>query len=618
LKSKVDLAVANDAPPVSPSGAAAAGSAEELATQLVQSDMCSTGVPEVPQTPQQHPLADASVASLEGEADPAQKDALSDIPESRLVVEVQSLLVSVNLDAMTVGQLRTALEKRLGLQAGTLGSKKSLRRRVGQLFQQEVLKKSQRNPDCERIAKALVDYEDYPASVRQMLMESLPHALASRPLHDHQVRLLGIARDALSDFRGQLAEKLTCSQASCDLSEVEVCGREASRQGAVSVEEQASARAASAEALLQEAVEEAQRAEFQLSQAEQRIKVAADEVAELLRARETAVAVSEGPLQLLLVGEWADAKDREKAITEIRQHLEMLNAEDAILAAADVALRHRPTERTRFDLVTVDSVQRLFAMQQESQEGRLAEKPEFQAESKRLAASAFLGVAVQRQQEQAEACKAARKSLEEALEARRETDKELAAAAATAETHQKQRADLQERLSELDETLSVVDRLTSGEPSTPEKAVPEALMKDIIVETAADGETNDSAADKLATQDTTGEADEEEPEEGATLQQSGDEVALPVVEAEEALTSLVKPKAPAPDEEDNNNNTKEAMEEEEAQLDLQKPSLDASPDASAFEKLTRSPSTRDAGLRTLQRVPTPLSPGGLAVSGRLA
>ncbi|CAK0890126.1 unnamed protein product, partial [Prorocentrum cordatum] len=441
-------------------------------------------------------LADASQRSLASEAGAAPKDALEDIPEPQLHAEVQALVVSANLESTTVGQLRAALEKRLGLQVGSLGSRKSLRRRVCQLFQQEVLKKAQRGADCERIAKALVDYDDYPADVRQMLIESLPHAMRARPLHAHQVRLLGIANDALGDYRGQLSGLLTSSEAQCELAEAEERGRQAARHGAASAEAQAEATAGAAKALLEDAVAEVTRTEHQLEQAEQMMQVAAEEVAELQRAREAIVRVSDGPFRLLMRGEWAGKEDLERAFAAVQQHFENYNAEEALLAAAGIALRQRPSERTRFDEITLSSLEETLSGHLGSCEARLAEKPEFQAESKRLAASALLGVVVQRQQEQFAASKAAHDAHAEASAARRAAEVELAAASAAVAAARCEQARLKEGLDALDQTLALLARIIAGEAppaadaeaGAAASAAAEALAEDIICEASSQPE----------------------------------------------------------------------------------------------------------------------------------
>merc|ERR1719382_287046 len=158
------------------------------------------------------------------------------------------------------------------------------------------------------------------------------------------------------------------------------------------------------------------------------MQLAAEEVAELRRAKEAILSVSEGPFKQLVRGEWAGEEDLERTLAAVTQHFEDNNAEEALMAAAGIALRQRPAERTRFDQITLSSLEVTLNGHLSSCEARLAEKPEFQAESKQLAASALLGVVVQRQQEQFAACKAAHDAHAEASAARRTAEGELVAA----------------------------------------------------------------------------------------------------------------------------------------------------------------------------------------------
>ncbi|CAE7394521.1 PGLP2, partial [Symbiodinium necroappetens] len=79
-----------------------------------------------------------------------------DIPDARLIAEVQSILVNVDLQSMTLGALRARLEGNLGLTDGALAARKRIRRRLSFVVHQEVLKKSQRSQQCEKVVKELV------------------------------------------------------------------------------------------------------------------------------------------------------------------------------------------------------------------------------------------------------------------------------------------------------------------------------------------------------------------------------------------------------------------------------------------------------------------------------
>merc|ERR1712232_541130 len=121
-----------------------------------------------------------------------------EVPERQLRTELQAFLVGVDLAAMTIGELRVRLEKRLGLGAGVLSSRKRLRRQLSWAVQEEVVKKVRRNTDCERIMKALIDFKGCPDSAKQMLIDGLPQAVVHIGVPQaHQARFLQIVHDAL-------------------------------------------------------------------------------------------------------------------------------------------------------------------------------------------------------------------------------------------------------------------------------------------------------------------------------------------------------------------------------------------------------------------------------------
>jgi len=178
-----------------------------------------------------------------------------DIPDARLIAEVQSILVNVDLQSMTLGALRARLEGNLGLTDGALAARKRIRRRLSFVVHQEVLKKSQRSQQCEKVVKEILRLDDYPLPARQMLIESLHHSICTNgdtTLHPHQVRLLGIARDALLDGKSKLeAAKVTIEEA-LQKAEMDLAAQDSATTAALASEVSACHSAAAAEAAAKE------------------------------------------------------------------------------------------------------------------------------------------------------------------------------------------------------------------------------------------------------------------------------------------------------------------------------------------------------------------------------
>lgn len=441
------------------------------------------------------------------------------IPDERtLMVEVQALLVGIDLATTTVGQLRKALETRLSLDAGALSASKSLRRKVGGVIQHEVVKKGLRNEDCERIAKALVEFENYPADARQMLIESLPHAVApaGQMPHAHQVQLLAIVHNALDSARGQVADVLATGEECTREGEVELHRREKARGAAAEMEASANASVEESATHFNNAMREVQIAELDLSSAKTSLQKVREEVAKGQQAKLNAIALREGPLRLLLVDHVREncqpqtaisgmassastlprvetmpncneqqpadfgisaGSNRDDAISEVVQYLEATGADTALIASVRIMLQRPCSEHSPFDKKTLAWLDKLLGEHISGTEGQSATNTEVSLDASRLGAAALLNAARTRSAEQASAYMNAQTALEAATVAVQTADVGVSEQQVVVNERLADQARLEKKLQELDEILSTVNRLMTGGGSKTDEVVAEVVAE---------------------------------------------------------------------------------------------------------------------------------------------
>lgn len=404
------------------------------------------------------PVAEESEASL------------NEVPEARLRAEVQALLVGVDLTTTTIGELRGRLETKLGLDAGRLASRKSLRRRVCFLVQHEVLKKTQRSAECEILVKELLQLEDYPTPVRQMLIDSLPQAALAvsteghAALHPHQLRLLGIVQDAFLEKRPKLQAEVATVEAEFRSAENALRFQDEEIAALVAAEAAAKAASGKTKALVDDNEAELARKEQELESSQAKIAEALKESEQLKEERASILAIRIGPADVLAQGTWGTQQAWWEAFAALQQHLLDTGAESSLLDAATVSLKKLPADRSAFDNMAVNGVTGFLAEQLASADAKLAQRGrvEMEAESSKLSISSLLDAMRARLVTHTEAAANAMaaeaastgqvESAKAALPQRRNAVVELQA------SEQK----VVEKLRLLDEALSLLDRWISG------------------------------------------------------------------------------------------------------------------------------------------------------------
>mmetsp|Transcript_129980 Transcript_129980/g.404305 ORF Transcript_129980/g.404305 Transcript_129980/m.404305 type:complete len:445 (+) Transcript_129980:55-1389(+) len=393
----------------------------------------------------------------------------SDISEQRLRGEVQALLVSTDLTAVTLGQLRRELETRLGLSDGALASRTSLQRWVAGIIQHEVVKKGQRSGYCERVAKAIIEIDDYPGEARQMLIESLPHAIpqAGKPLHTHQAQFLSIARDALGGAKRQAAQAVTNFSERTRPEEAELSAVVAERAAAAGRETAALGASEAAASLLRDAEKEVWLATLQLQKAEEAVRGAHEDVQRAEQAQRDATALRDGRFSELLDGTLGEDA-REAGIAEVVGFLQRGGGPPSLAAAAPVALRRRPEARSAFERVIADAVTSSLAENISEAKARLAAQPELMLTLGESVAAAKTSVesAQARVAEQEAARDGARAGWEAAVAELRAAEVAVSEKQNAAQPRLAEEDRLAKKVQEIDSIVEVLDGLMASGPKT--------------------------------------------------------------------------------------------------------------------------------------------------------
>jgi len=205
--------------------------------------------------------------------------------------------------------------------------------------------------DAAAVAEILRD------SGRQTLVDGLAHAVPceGQARHWMQEKFAEMVRAALQELQRtsaaqheQFEPTVAAAQAAIQQAETaQGAAAEAKKAAVAAVEEKAQAvercRAALAKTKLERADAEAARHVVLRSWSG-------------LEARRSGVAfLLEGPLRMLLDGDWEDEEGRDAAAESVAKALTEVGAEAALVVAAPVALAVRPQSREEFDRVTVDS-----------------------------------------------------------------------------------------------------------------------------------------------------------------------------------------------------------------------------------------------------------------------
>jgi len=421
---------------------------------------------ELPVVPAELPAVSAELPAVSAELPAVSAEAALNVPDSRLRDEVQALLIGLDLTTTTIGELRGRLEVRLGLDAGMLASRKSLRRRVCFVVQHEVLRKTSRSAECESLVKELLQLED--AAVRQMLIDSLPHAALVAGSHDalqpYQLRLLGIVQDALVERRTSLDTEASALEAEARSAEAELQSQDAAIAALVSAETAAKAASARAKALVEESEAETAQLTQELESAAGKITKTLKESERLREERAGFEAIQKGPADVLAKGTWDSDQAWWEAFAALQQHLLDTGAESSLLDAATVSLKKRPADRSPFDNMAVNGMTGFLDEQLTAADAKLAQRGriEMEAETSKMSLSSLVDAMRARlvnfNQAAADAV-AAEVTITQQLESTKTALPQRHDAAVQLQASHQQAV---EKLRSLDEALSLLDRWISG------------------------------------------------------------------------------------------------------------------------------------------------------------
>lgn len=335
----------------------------------------------------------------------------------------------------------------------------------------------------EQISKSLMELESCPSeSVRQMLLEGLPHAFGA-DRHSYQVEFakllrqhLDIERDVRLETQQKSISKSGEVKSQLEESRTELSAAEETVKTARAVLEESAAALSAKQAAAKE--------EEKLY-----LEAKADKDAALLKREklETEKAevdsVANGSLQMLVNGSWEDKDACDDFVSAVYEYLKSMNCEAPLLAALPKALAQRPAERRLFDDVVFEEVARIIGEKVTTMTSAIDQAQEEFEDIKAtdLGAWAIWDVACDEEAAAAKSHECAQDSLKQA----EGTQSSLAAKIAEQNTLLEE-ADLDKVVAEtntqeIGKALAELDRLESGEIQEQEKTATVQIENGVAV-----------------------------------------------------------------------------------------------------------------------------------------
>jgi len=288
---------------------------------------------------------------------------------------------------------------------------------------------AQQQADLECVTKVLLESEAYPAGARQMLLEGLPHAVVSAGVrHEYQGDFARLVQEALLSTQRWVEEKQATWTEGVQSAESQMNEKKAALAEAAAREEAARVEFQAKEALHAQIEQEVEQAGSDHMEVEQQNAGMMQARNKLREETATAEAVFEGSFRMLLDGGWADDEMKMDALAAVQQHLESIQAENVLQAAAPGALSLRPEARRAFDKVTTDSLVETFQSHAASLDAKLKEgdATEKEAWAEGLGLWALLDVARDKELAARKAKLEAKVALQEATKAHQDAIGEVA------------------------------------------------------------------------------------------------------------------------------------------------------------------------------------------------
>jgi hypothetical protein len=277
-----------------------------------------------------------------------------------------------------------------------------------------------------------------------------------------------MARDALVSEQGAVVEKAGAIAGKVAAAEAEFDALRARLEEADKALDRATAEAQKKQAASKAAAAEASAGGAHYAAANAETKKVEAQVTAARQKRDSAEAIADCPLKMLVSGSCEDDESTQEAIQAVVAFLTEIDAEAVLVAAAPAALKSKPAVRQGFDEVVVNGISEAVATRRGLLEASAAaaEKVLAEAESEALGLWAISDVA----QAAAGAANAEWQTAEEARmvasEARKEVNKEMTKGTHAVNSMLSEQSKHEPRLQTLSAALEAMDRLKAGDYSS--------------------------------------------------------------------------------------------------------------------------------------------------------
>jgi len=212
----------------------------------------------------------------------------------------------------------------------------------------------------DHIGSTIKELNDFPDSVKQMLLMALPNVFGSN-LHQYQREAASMLRKCLEESRARAGEAQVAAGQSVKEAQTALETLKVNAESHVAAEDAARTDFNEKVAALQSAQVLVKSEEEICKEAEQAKTIAEAERQKLEEAKAQVESVKNGVFRTLLDGGWEDEEIRDVCIDGVCSYLSSEDTDAVLMAALPKALAHRPTEWGVFDKIAVDEALRVIS-----------------------------------------------------------------------------------------------------------------------------------------------------------------------------------------------------------------------------------------------------------------
>jgi len=206
-----------------------------------------------------------------------------------------------------------------------------------------------------QVAGALKELNDLPESIKQMLLQALPHSFGPNVVHPFQKEAGVMVRKALEEGRTEAETRQAAAAQHVKEARTVLEALQADAESNVASEDAARAVLAEKVATLQNAVATVKNEEIMLGNVVAERDIAAAEQEKLEAGKAEVESIQNGSFRVLVDGGWEDEEVRDVCMDGVCGYLTAQGVDAVLMAALPKALGLRPEDRGAFDKASIEA-----------------------------------------------------------------------------------------------------------------------------------------------------------------------------------------------------------------------------------------------------------------------